>query len=224
MGFIRKTLWTIVGVPAAALGAEYFYTIKVRETEVTDRLPKYSTLAARRLAENKAALDRFERVVPLSSLTASIGDVDENTLARRLAKQVWLTRMYTPQRKICERVFKDKREPDANLTYEEIKRAKIQPGFDISQHMFISDIVGTYIQFVPKVPPAVDFHGPGGVVCFDVEKRGDNVVFAIESATIGVAQTGPRPIVDHLIVWGHRLYAQVLLESAVRRILKGEGE
>ena len=225
MGFIRKTLWTILGVPAAALGAEYFYTIKVREAETTDRLPKYSTLAAHRLAENKARIDRFERVIPLSSLTASIGpDVDENSLARRLAKQVWLTSMYAPQRKLCERVFKDKQEPGANLTYKELEKAKVEPGFDVSQHLYVSDIVGTYVQFVPKVPPEVDFHGPGGVVCFDVQRRGENMVFAIESATIGIAAQGPMPFADTLMFFAHQMYSRLLLESAVHRILKGGGE
>jgi hypothetical protein len=224
MGFLRKALFTIVGVPAAALGAEHFYTIRCREVEPTDRLPKYSALVTRRLAENKARLDRFERVVPLSSLTASIGMVDDATLSRRLAKQVWLTRMYAPQRKICERVFKDKQAPDANLTYSEIERSKVKPGLDVSQHMLLSNIVGTYIQFEPVIPPGEDFHGPGGVVCFDVERRGENMVFAIECATIGIASKGSMPFAHKLMFFFHQAYARTLLEGAVQRILKGAGE
>ena len=110
------------------------------------------------------------------------------------------------------------------MTIEEIKRARIQPGFDVSQHLYVSDIVGTYVQFVPRVPPGVDFQGPGGVVCVDVHKRGEDMVFAIESATIGIKATGHLPPMDALQFYLHKVYARLLLEGAVRRILHGEGE
>jgi hypothetical protein len=224
MGFLRKTLYTIVGLPAAALGAEYFYTGKCHEVPPTDRLPTHSPLVTKRMAENKARLDRFERVVPLSSLVASSKSTDEVTLSRQLAKQMWLTRAYAPQRKLCERIFKAHQEEGCNLTAEEIKAAKIQPGFDVSQHLYVSDVVGSYVQFVPRVPPEVDFQGPGGVVSVDVHKRGENMVFAIESATVGIKTTGDLSPMDAVQFFLHKVYARLLLEEGVRRVLHGEGE
>jgi len=176
------------------------------------------------MAENKARLDRFERVVPLSSLVASSKSTDEVTLSRQLAKQMWLTRAYAPQRKLCERIFKAHQEEGCNLTAEEIKAAKIQPGFDVSQHLYVSDVVGSYVQFVPRVPPEVDFQGPGGVVSVDVHKRGENMVFAIESATVGIKTTGDLSPMDAVQFFLHKVYARLLLEEGVRRVLHGEGE
>ena len=224
MGFLRKTVLTIVGLPATALGAEHFYTIKCHDVAPTNRLPTHSPLVVKRMAEDKARLDRFERVVPLSSLTPSSTSTDEVTLSRQLAKQMWLTWAYAPQRLICERIFKKSQEKGCNLTIDEIKRAKIQPGFDVSQHLYVSDIVGTYVQFVPRVPPEVDFQGPGGVVCVDVHRRGDDMVFARESATIGIKTAGRLSPMDALQFYLHKVYARLLLEGAIRRILHGEGE
>jgi hypothetical protein len=224
MGFLRKTLYTIIGLPTAAIGAEYFYTVKCKEVPPTTRLPTHSPLIAKRIAENKARLDRFERVVPLSSLIASKTSTDEVVLSRQLAKQMWLTWSYAPQRKLCERIFQKQQEQGCNLTVEEIKRAKVQPGFDVSQHLYVSDIVGTYVQFVPRVPSEMDFQGPGGVVCFDVQRRGENMVFAIESGSVGIKTVGDLAPMDALQLYLHKVYSRLLLEGAVRRILHGEGE
>jgi hypothetical protein len=224
MGFLRKTLYTIIGLPTAAIGAEYFYTIKCIEVDPTDRLIQHSPLIATRISQNNARLDRIERVVPLSSLTATSKTVDESALARQLAKQVWLSAAYAPQRAICEQVFKKEQEKGANLTVDEIKRAKVEAGFDVSQHLFVSDILGSYIQFVPKIPDGVDFQGPGGVVSFDVSRRGEDVVFAIECASVGLATQGSMPVGDWLQFYLHKMYARLLLEAGVRRVLHGEGE
>jgi len=224
MGFLRKTLYTIIGLPTIALGAEHFYTIKCVDVDHTDRLIKHCPLVARRVAENKAKFDRFERVVPLASLKVAVTDVDERSLSRQLAKQLWLSAAYAPQRALCERLFKDHQEPGANLTKEELKKEKIKLGYDVSQHLYISDIAGSYIQFEPKVPAGVDFQGPGGTVCVDVTRRGENIVFAIESASIGIPTTGPMSPSERLQFELHKIYARLLLESAVRRVLHGEGE
>ena len=194
------------------------------EVDHTDRLIKRCPLVARRLAENKAKFDRFERVVPLASLKVAVSDLDDQSLSRRLAKQVWLSAAYAPQRIICERVFKNHQEPGANLTKEELKNGKVKLGYDVSQHLYISDISGSYIQFEPKVPADVDFQGPGGTVCVDVARRGENVVFAMESASIGIPTTGPMSPSERLQFELHKIYARLLLESGVRRVLHGEGE
>jgi hypothetical protein len=224
MGFLRKTLYTIIGLPSAAIGVEYFYTIKCVEVDPTDRLIQHSPLIATRISQNKARLDRFERIVPLSSLTATSKTLDEPTLARQLAKQVWLTRVYVPQRALSERIFKKEQEKGANLTVEEIKRAKVEPGFDVSQHLFVSDIVGSYIQFQSKIPPGVDFQGPGGVISFDVSRRGEDVVFGMECASVGLATKGSMPLADWLQFYLHKMYARLLLEGGVQRVLQGGGE
>jgi hypothetical protein len=224
MGLLRKTVYTIIGLPTIALGAEYFYTVKCVEVEPTDRLPKYSSLVSRRLAENAVRLDRFERVVPLVSLKASVNSVDEATLSRQLAKQIWLTRAYSLQRVICEQIHKSKRDPDANLTEIEIQATKVQVGFDVSQHFIVDNIVGSYIQFTPKLPPSVDFHGPGGLVCVDVYQRGENIIFGIECATIGMNTRGALSPIEKLHFWLHQIYGRLLLEGGVRRILNGMGE
>jgi hypothetical protein len=224
MGFLRKTLYTIVGLPTLALGAEYFYTIKCVEVGHTDRLIKRCPLVARRVAENKARFDRFERAVPIASLKVAGADLDEQSLSRRLAKQIWLSEAYTPQRVISEKIFKDHKEPDANLTTEELKNGKIKLGYDVSQHLYVSDISGSYIQFEPRVPADVDFPGPGGTVCVDVTRQGENVVFALECASIGISTTGPLSPGDRLQFELHKIYARLLLESGVRRVLHGGGE
>ena len=84
--------------------------------------------------------------------------------------------------------------------------------------------MGSYIQFVPRVPAEVDFQGPGGVVCVDVQRRGEDMVFAIESATVGIKTTGDLAPLDALQFFLHKVYARFLLEGAVGRILQGEGE
>lgn len=98
MSFLRKTFYTIIGLPTTALVAEHFYTIKCVHVDPTDRLPKFSALTTRRMADNLARLDRFERVVPITSLKASTDNLDEASLARKLAKQIWLTKVYAPQK------------------------------------------------------------------------------------------------------------------------------
>ena len=224
MGFLRKTLYTIVGLPTLALSAEYFYTIKCVEVDHTDTLIKRCPLVARRVAENKAKFDRFERVVPIASLNVAGADVDEQSLARRFAKQMWLSAAYAPQRVIFEKIFKDHQEPGANLTTEELEKGKIKLGYDVSQHLYVSDISGSYIQFEPKVPAGVDFEGPGGTVSVDVMRRGENIVFAIESSSIGIPTTGPMSPGDRLQFELHKIYARLLLENGVRRVLHGGGE
>lgn len=224
MGFLQKTLYTIIGLPTIALVAEYFYTIKCVEVDPTDRLPKYSSLVSRRLAENAARLDRFERVVPLPSLKSSVGSIDEITLSRQFAKQIWLTPAYTPQRLICEQVFKSKRDPNANLTKNEIEKAKVQIGFNVSQFFLVDNIIGSYVQFTPNVPPSVDFRGPGGLVCVDVCQRGESIVFGIECATVGLNTRGTLPPTERLHFWLHQMYCRLLLEGGVRRILRGTEE
>jgi hypothetical protein len=224
MGFLRKTFYTIVGIPIAAIAAEYFYTMKCREIEPTNRLIENCPLVARKLSQSITRLDRFERSVPLASLKACTDSIDETTLSRRFAKQIWLSRSYRVQQKICERVFKDKKEVAANLTLEEIERAKIQVGTDISQHLVLSAIKGSYIQFEPKVPKGVDFAGPGGVVCVDVSRRGENRVFAIECATIPMNTGGHLELNNRVLFYLHQVYARCLLEEGVTRVLHGGGE
>ena len=222
-------MYTIILVPSSLLAAEYLYTIKCKETPPTDRPLKYSSLTTKRYSENKAYLDRFERSAPITSLKAAIpnidpSNIDEQSLARRLAKQIWLTTWYQPQRYICERVFKPIQEVDANLTVSEIEQAKVQVGMDVSQHLVVDKIVGGYVQYTPRIPDGVDFQGPGGVVTFDVERRGDNVVFGIECASVGIPQHGRVGWADWTQIYLHKIYSRLLLEGAVRRVLHGEGE
>jgi hypothetical protein len=224
MGFLRKTFYTLIGLPAAALGAEYFYTIKCVETDPTDRLLKKSPLIARRVAENNARFDRYERVVPIASLKVGVGDIDEPTLARRMAKQMWLSTVYVPQRAICERAFKAHKEPGVNLTEEELRTGKIQTGYDVSQHIVVTSVDGAFVQFEPRVPSGVDFKGMGGASILSVAKKGENVVFVMENASIGFPTTGSMSPGMWIFFELHKMYARLLLESSVRRVLHGEGE
>src|SRR5579859_2844580 len=224
MGFLRKTFYTVIGAPALFVAGEHFYTIKCVEVEPSDRMAKYSPLIARRLAEGTVRFDRYERVVPITSVAASIGNVDEVTLSRRLAKQVWLTGIYTPQRKICEKIEGKHRNPNSNLTYEELEKAKIEEKVDVSEHMTCQKIDGTYLQFDPIVPVDVDFKGPGGAVAFEVTRRGENIVFGMEGASIGLKTTGTLAGGDWLQFVLHKMYARLLLTQAVDRVLQGGGE
>ena len=83
---------------------------------------KHCPLVAQGLAENATRLDRYERIVPLTSLKVSVSSLDDQSLSRQFAKQIWLTRAYFPQRAICEKIFQSKKEADSNLTAEELKR------------------------------------------------------------------------------------------------------
>jgi hypothetical protein len=224
MGFLRKTFYTIIGLPTGALLAEHFYTIKCVRADPTDRLPKFSPLVTRRMAENLAFFDRFERSVPITSLKAGTDNLDEATLARKLAKQIWLTKAYAPQKALAEYIFRNDKTPNANLSTAELEKAKIEAGMDVSNHLVLSEISGAYVQFEPKVPPEVDFMGPGGLVCVDVERRGENMVFSMECASIGVPTTGSLKPGEWLQVYLHLVYARLLLEGGVRRILHGGGE
>jgi hypothetical protein len=224
MGFLRKSLYTVVGVPAALLGAEYVYTRKCKEVPPTDRLPKYSPLAARTVAENKARKDRFERIVSVSELTDRIGPVDDVTLSRRLARQIWLSWAYLPQLKLFERLEKSSKLPDANLSRQDIASGDLVPGFDVSQHLVLSDIVGSFIQFNPRVTDWKTFDGPAGIFAVDVYRRNGNVVFGIEGVSVGIPAEGKMLLSQRAFWVAHQIYSRILLEAVVRRILRGKGE
>jgi hypothetical protein len=90
--------------------------------------------------------------------------------------------------------------------------------------MYIGDIDGAYVQFDPIIPPGTDFQGPGGMVTVDVARRGENIVFAMESASVGLKTKGSMPPMDMLQFYLHKMYSRLLLEEAVRRVLEGKGE
>lgn len=94
---------------------------------------------------------------------------------------------------------------------------------DVSNRLILSEISGSYVQFEPKLLPGVDFYGPGGVVSVDVSRRGENFVFAMECASIGIP-TGTLKPGEWLLLSLHEVYARLLLEGGVRRILYGGGE
>lgn len=224
MGFLRKTFYTLLAIPPVAMAAEHFYTRNCVLVDLKGNVLHNSPLIAKRTSENLARFDRYERVVPLTSLVASIGPVSETSLVHRIAKQVWLTRAYAPQRVICHQIFKSKQAPGANLTVDELERAKLEVGYDVLQHLVLTRMEGTEVQFDPIIPPGVEFYGPGGVIVFDVERRGENMVFGIECASVGLKTEGRMKPMDELQFFLHKMYARLLLEDAVRRVLEGKGE
>jgi hypothetical protein len=227
MGLLRKAFYAIIGIPAAAIAAEYFYTIKCVETEPRDidRLVKYSPLVKKKISDNAARLCRVERVVPIATLQTRTDNLDEESLSRKLAKQIWLTGSYRPQQIICERAFKNIKEPASNLTYEELKNAPIRLGTDISQFLVLSAMEGGFVQFEPKVPKdQEDFKGPGGPVCVDVSRRGGSIVFALETATIPLKTVGQLELKDRFVFHLHQMYLRLLLEGGVRRVIRGGNE
>jgi len=92
------------------------------------------------MVENIAKVDRYEHV-PFSSLKIGTDTIDDTSLVKNFAKQIWLTNAYAIQRKHCGMIFKNKRELNANLTFDELKGAKVAVGMDVSQHLFVGKIV-----------------------------------------------------------------------------------
>jgi len=58
----------------------------------------------------------------------------------------------------------------------------------------------------------------------DASRRGDNMIFGIECASIGIPTTGSLKPVEWLQLYLHQVYARLLLEDRVRRILYGGGQ
>jgi len=77
MGYSRKTFYTIIGLPTAALVAEHPDTIRrsKRRPPVTSRI-----------ADSLSRLDRFECMVPVMSLNAS-RDTPANSPRKNLARE-----------------------------------------------------------------------------------------------------------------------------------------